>query len=366
MKLVIQNTARVWGGNEKMLATLAKGLSERGHSVIISCARGLVSERLEAMGLRTRQFRPRGSLDPASGLSFAWWLRRQRPDALLITSWRSISWGSFAGRVAGVRRTVLRQGIVRAAPRRGMKRYATRHWIDDVITNAPEIRERWIETAPEFQSERVHVVLNAVTPIAHRRGELRERLRQELGLSDEMILIGTAGILTRRKGFDLVLKAIASRLDPRIHLAIIGDGPHRRELEALSRELRLTAGTHFLGKRAVAAEAIAGLDVFVLSSHNEGMANVMLEAMAAGVPVIASEISGVQTAIGAAEGRSAAGWTFSPGSAESLAAMIGEMAELIRSQSAMLDARTTEALDRITTRFSLDRMLDENEKILFG
>ena len=85
MKLVIQNSAHVWGGNEKMLATVAAGLSRRGHDVVVSCAHGVVRDRLAEMGLRVTRFRPRGAIDPVSGLSFAAWLAIERPDALLLT-----------------------------------------------------------------------------------------------------------------------------------------------------------------------------------------------------------------------------------------------------------------------------------------
>ena len=349
-----------------MLATLATGLAGRGHHVVISCARSVVSERLKDMGLRTSFFRPRGAFDPVSGLSFAMWLRMERPDALLLTSWNAISWASLAGRIAGVPRTVLRQGILRSAPDRGIRRHAIHEWIDAVITNAPEIKEQWTATAPSFPAERVHVVLNAVTPLAHRRGELRTRLRDELGLPHDVILVGVAGIVARRKGFDLVMKAIASNGDGRVHLAVIGDGPHRDELESLSRELGLSDTVHFLGRRETAAEAIAGLDVFVLSSHNEGMANVMLEAMAGGVPVIAARISGVDTAIGSGESGIPAGWTFAAGDSESLAIVLDEVVQLVRRESSDVSLRTEEALARIKTSFSLERMLDESERILFG
>ena len=366
MKLVIQNTSHVWGGNEKSLATLAHGLVARGHDVVISCARGVVSSRLKEMGIRTTHFRPRGSFDPVSGISFALWLRRERPDALLITSWNSLSWTSLSARAAGIRKTVLRQGIVRSAPASGLRRHAVHKWIDDIITNAPEIRQRWLETAPGFPADRVHVVLNAVTPVAHRRGELRASLRRELGLPDQVLLVGVAGIVARRKGFDIVLRAIAANDDPHVQLAIIGDGPQRGELESLARDLAVSGRVHFLGRRETAAEAIAGLDVFVLSSHNEGMANVMLEAMAAGVPVIAAEISGVDTALGAGQNDARAGWTFSAGDPQSLAATLAGVVELIRSGSREVNVRADEALTRIRTSFSLDRMIDESERILFG
>ena len=106
--------------------------------------------------------------------------------------------------------------------------------------------------------------------------------------------------------------------------------------------------------------------MFVLSSHNEGMANVMLEAMSAGVPVVASDVSGVRTAIGSTDERSEAGWIFDAGSDESLARCLGVVANLVRSGADAVRERVDEARYRINTWFTLDRMLDETERILFA
>ena len=75
MKLVIQNTSHVWGGNEKWLALLAEGLIARGHEVIVSCAMGAVHAELASRSIPTSPFRPRGAIDFVSGLAFAAWLR---------------------------------------------------------------------------------------------------------------------------------------------------------------------------------------------------------------------------------------------------------------------------------------------------
>jgi glycosyltransferase involved in cell wall biosynthesis len=365
MKLVIQNMARVWGGNEKSLVTLGEGLMMRGHEVIVSCPVGPVRDRAAARGLAITSFRPRGSLDPVSGASFGVWLAAQRPDALLITSWHSISWASFGARAARVPRVVLRQGIVRRAPSRGVRAHALRHWVDEVITNAPEIRDVWLDSLPSFSPDRVHVVLNAVAPLSVDRKILRERLRAEIGASDGTLLIGAAGIVTRRKNFELLLDAFAAAKPSDTRIVIIGDGPHRPELERLARELNIDASVHFVGHRDSAAEAIAGLDAFVLSSRNEGMANVMLEAMASGVPVIASDISGVRTAIGQSNERPPAGWIFPPDDTGRLAEVIAEVTVATRAGGESISARTREASWRIENWFSLERMLDRSERILF-
>jgi len=318
------------------------------------------------MGIRVSHFRPRGSVDFVSAASFAVWLRSERPDAVLITSWHSIPWAAFASRIAGVPRVLLRQGIVRRAPSRGVRAHALRRWIDDVITNAPEIRDVWIESNPSFPSERVHVVLNAVASQAAERARLRTSLRAELGVGDGVLLLGAAGILSRRKNFELLITAFAkTRLDD-VQLALIGDGTHRVELERLVAELGLADRVYFLGALVHAADAIGGLDLFVLSSTNEGMANVMLEAMASCTPVIASDISGVRTAIGVHGERPAAGWIFPADDGAALAATLVEVTGAIRHDPESVRSRTSEALWRIENWFAEGRMLDDSERILFS
>ena len=365
MKLVIQSSAHVWGGSEKFLLMLASGLKQRGHEVVIACAAGPLRERAIESGLRVSSFRPRGSIDFVSGLSFAAWLRTERPDALLIGSWHSITWASFCGRLTQVSRIALRQGIVRRAPSLGTRAYALRHWVDDVITNAPEIKKVWLESLPSFPEDHVHVVLNAVIPKAWERAAARHKLAAEVGVSPDVTLVGGAGIVTKRKNFDLLIRAFARIRPDSTRVVVIGDGPHLPELRKLAVDLGVESQVFFTGPRANAAEAIAGLDLFVLSSRNEGMANVMLEAMAAGTPVIASDISGVRTAIGVTPQRPPAGWIFPADDEARLASLLADVIADIRDGGQAGTAMVTEALWRAEHWFSLERMLDECERILF-
>jgi glycosyltransferase involved in cell wall biosynthesis len=366
MKLVIQNMSHVWGGNEKWLSIVATGLGARGHDVVVSCPSGAVRTRLDDLGLRTTGFRPRGVIDPVSGISFALWLRAERPDAVLLTSWHSVAWATLAARMAGARKVVLRQGIVREFPRHGARAVALRRGIDDVIVNSTEIRDAWQRSAPGETRGKVHVVLNAISSRRSERQELREKLRGELGAPDEALLIGAAGHLFKRKGFDLLLRAFANAAVKNSRLAIVGDGDYRKELAHLGNSLGISDRTHWLGQRPDGPDIIAALDAFVLSSHNEGMANVMLEAMAGGTPVIAFGVSGVRQAIGATPDRPAGGWIVPAGDEAGLSKAIRDVCDDIRTGSAAIRARADEAHWRIENWFGADRMLDECEAILFG
>jgi glycosyltransferase involved in cell wall biosynthesis len=366
MKLVIHNAARVWGGNEKWLLTLAAGLAARGHDVVVSCRRGgEVARRIEAAGIRTVHVRPGGGVDLPRAVRFARWLRRERPDALLLTSWRGGAWGAWAARRAGVRRVVVRLGIVRT-PGRWDQALPFRRWVDGLIVNAPEIAEAWARHAAWYPRSRIHVVLNGIRTDAVDRHAAALRLRGELGAGAGTMLIGAAGHVTHRKGFDVLLDAFARAGLADARVVAVGDGPELDALRRRAAEQGIAERVHWLGRRDDAASLLAGCGVFVLPSRNEGMANVMLEAMAAGTPVIASDISGVRTAVAAEGGARPAGWIVPPDDPDALAAALREVAALLRDDPAAVRARADEALRRVRDRFGVERMVAEAEAVLFG
>ncbi|NOU06670.1 MAG: glycosyltransferase [Hyphomicrobiaceae bacterium] len=134
--------------------------------------------------------------------------------------------------------------------------------------------------------------------------------RKRLGLSSDLLLIGTTGRLVPVKGQSVLLEAFAllrrnsRRLDGRdVGLVIIGDGPERRALEATARDLGVAHVTHFLGLRADVPDILPALDVFCLPSFNEGLPRSLLEAQAAGVPVVSSDVGGCKHAVCPMTGR---------------------------------------------------------------
>lgn len=122
----------------------------------------------------------------------------------------------------------------------------------------------------------------------------RDEKRRELGLPADAPLIGSVGRLTEQKAYDLFLKAAAlvqARL-PEAHFLLVGDGPLAADLQAQADRLGLAARVTFTGARRDVEELLPILDVFVNSSHWEGLPTVMLESMAARVPVVATNVSG--------------------------------------------------------------------------
>ena len=128
----------------------------------------------------------------------------------------------------------------------------------------------------------------------------RERMRKELGIPADAFAVGTVGRLTAVKGQRYLLEAAAklSRDIPGLFCILLGDGELREELKAGASDLGIGEHVLFLGWRDDVAAIISVFDVFVLPSLNEGMGRVIVEAMASGKPVVASDVGGIRNLVG--------------------------------------------------------------------
>ena len=147
-----------------------------------------------------------------------------------------------------------------------------------------------ILAAGGISTEKIHVVYSGVDPSRMEVPREAESLRLELGAPGDSFLVGFLGALVHHKAPDVLLRAMP-RLDKRIHLVFAGDGPMRRDLQR-------TAGpwqrrVHFLGFRSDIPRLMRSIDVFVLPSRTEGLGTSVLDAMAAGTPVVGSTGGGI-------------------------------------------------------------------------
>ena len=173
-----------------------------------------------------------------------------------------------------------------ALPRRQIRRALAQ--ADALVAVSAALGERLM--ALGAPAGRVHVLRNGVDTALFRPAD-RDRARRDLGLAGPALI--SVGHLIERKGHDRVIAALA-QLPPDHSLLIVGEGPERARLVALAARLGVSARVSFLGTRphAEMAGLYSAADVLVLASSREGWANVLLEAMACGTPVVASPIPG--------------------------------------------------------------------------
>lgn len=116
--------------------------------------------------------------------------------------------------------------------------------------------------------------------------------RDEMGLCAEDIMVISAGDLIERKNYQTAIKAIAFAQNPHLHFFICGRGPLKSKLESLAKELGVKDRVHFLGFRTDVKELLWASDIFLFTTYQEGLSRSLLEAMATGLPCIASNIRG--------------------------------------------------------------------------
>jgi sugar transferase (PEP-CTERM/EpsH1 system associated) len=151
---------------------------------------------------------------------------------------------------------------------------------------------RWLVEEVRVPARKVRTIYNGVDAERFAPGN-RTVARQALGIPPDWAVAGTVGRLDPVKDQAGLIHAFAQVASiGKGALVIAGDGPSRRQLEAVIGELRLGERVRLLGERDDVASILRALDVFVLPSIGEGISNAILEAMATGLPVIATRVGG--------------------------------------------------------------------------
>lgn len=213
------------------------------------------------------------------------------------------------------------------------------------VSNA--VRNEIRACLPSWPAERIETLYNRIDIAAVQAEQVcRDDARAHLGLPQDAWVVGNVGRLHPDKDQATLIRGFAQAL-PQLPagslLAIMGSGRLESSLKALAAELGVSASVRFLGQVAQGRRYFKAFDVFALTSDHEPFGMVLLEAMAAGVPVICSDCGGGREVVGESE------WLFALGSAQALGQRLVRMAiERPQSQSDFVEALH----DRIVNMFS--------------
>jgi glycosyltransferase involved in cell wall biosynthesis len=221
---------------------------------------------------------------------------------------------------------------------------------DAVVAVSAPLRERLL--ASGVPGARLHLIRNAWSPGPEPRD--RASARHELDVPREGALVGWIGRLSTEKGADVLLRALAAMGESDVRASIIGDGPDRRNLEQLALALGVAARVRFHGGVPDAGRMMRAFDVFVLSSRTEGTPIVLFEAMAAGVPVVATRVGGVPDVVSDQE-------ALLVGSEDPVA--LGSAIAAALQEERQAAARADAARSVLHGRFAVGAWLDEYERL---
>ncbi|HWP64750.1 MAG TPA: glycosyltransferase [Candidatus Limnocylindria bacterium] len=221
-------------------------------------------------------------------------LRRDGVSVVHGYQWRPALIGALAARLAGVplvvagKRSLTGRTVSERLAWRAIARLS-----DTVVVNAEALR---VQGEQLGMHARWAVLRNGVDVARFAVVETREAARLRLGLEPSRSVVGTIGRLEPRKGYEVLLAAmqlVAARTNGTCpQVLLVGDGPLRDALERRTDEIGLGHVVRFTGNLSDVRPALAAMDVFVLPSHEEGMSNALLEAMAAERAVVATAVGG--------------------------------------------------------------------------
>jgi glycosyltransferase involved in cell wall biosynthesis len=172
------------------------------------------------------------------------------------------------------------------------------HWVNGFIAVSNDVEAGILKTIGPVQ-ERITIISNGVDTRRYHAPADRSATRCTLGFAEDTILYTVVGTLKEQKGHRYLIEAFGPLISatPHLHLLIVGDGELRGSLESQVRAAGIEGNVHFLGNRNDVPAILAASDVFVLPSLWEGLPMALIEAMASGLPVIATAVSGSQQVV---------------------------------------------------------------------
>ena len=313
------------GGAETQLVRIGISLHRRGWKVgILSLFPGSdFDEELQAEGIPhvscepLRMPKDRPLIPLRITLRLIRQLRTWKPSTLICFSYHADIIGRVCGRLAGVPVIIgsLRTAFVKTSLREKVYR-VTEPLIDLTVSNS-QAGINYMVSRKVLTPRKTLVIPNGMFTSDYPSPVPREEVRANLGVPPEAFLWLAVGTLNPAKDYPTMLEAATRCVaaDPRFHLIIAGGGEAIDTLRADAESRGLGKVVRFLGKRTDVARLLKAADAFVLSSAWEGLPNAVMEALASGLPVVATDVGGVRDLI--EPGRS--GWIVPPRDPEALA-----------------------------------------------
>ncbi|MBB4661659.1 glycosyltransferase [Conexibacter arvalis] len=357
MRIVLTSPAMGVGGAERVVALLVAELAARGHEVALIAPPGMRDAEIAAvphlrLPLTDEGRGPRGAAQATWELARA--IRRLAPDVVHAQNVKSGAAAAIAARLArpdapppvlATFHGVLPDEYRTAARLLRLPRH--------VACVSSDLRDQI--TAAGLAAERTSVIRNAVDVVPPLTAARRAALDEELGLPAEAPVVAIVGRLVPQKAHGRFLAAarLVLQREPSTRFLVVGDGPLRERLERQVKADGLTGRVLMLGARDDARDLIARADLVVFSSEWEGLSIAALESLAAGTPVVSTDVQGMRELLAGG-----AGAIVALDDGRALGERVGELLAAPDERAAM----GREGVALIAREFSLDGMVSAYEE----
>ena len=347
LKILHVDPERAWGGGENQVMGLLSYLVSRGHENHLLCdPEGYLLREARKKGISVFPLRVRNEIDLRPVPSLRRRLRAQRYDIIHFHTKRAHALSLWLGRRDPRTKSVVTRRMDYPVSRNWHTRYLYNRRVDGVVAISKKIAELLVEGG--VQRENIRVIHSGIDPAPFRNGR---------GLRSRSVppVIGTVAVLEERKGHRFLLEAAAllRQRGRQLQVHFAGEGSRKNELKALAVKLGLGNEVVFCGFTADIPSFLATIDVFVLPSLYEGLGVAAIEAMAAGKPVIATQVGGLPELV--EDG--VTGFLVPPGDPEALASSISRLL----SREGLMEQIGRNAWERVQRHFTMEQMAKKNE-----
>jgi sugar transferase (PEP-CTERM/EpsH1 system associated) len=333
------------------------------HAICCVASSGAMANRIEKP-VEIYSLGKGGKKDYLLSLRMAWVIKNVRPDIVHTRNWGTID-GVIASRLAGVKRIIHGEHGRDAGDPEGMnsRRNRLRRTLHPLISRFVAVSadlKNWLIDIVGIPEAKTMQIINGVDTFRFRPAKDKSQAKVSLGLDPHAFVIGTVGRLDPVKDHKTLLHAFALMTENKSHnagkyLVIAGPGPEEQNLKKFAEELGIAGDVNFLGERKDISHVLRAMDVYVLPSIAEGISNTVLEAMATGLPVIATKVGGNPELIEDNNN----GFLFGPGDAKGLEKILS----LYFSGTPLAKAHGDNGRARAEKLFSLSNMTADYETL---
>jgi glycosyltransferase involved in cell wall biosynthesis len=282
------------GGTERLVLDLASRLNDVCPTAVCCLDdEGAWASELTAAGIAVTALHRASGFRPSISCGVARAARAHRATVVHAHHYSPFVYGALARFCGSQARVVFTEhGRLSDAGPSLKRRQANRvlaRFSDATFTVSDNVRQHLVGEG--FSPRNVGVIYNGIDVGTLPDADMRAGARRELGAAEDTCIVGTIARLDPVKDLGVLVRAIGGMHDSTV-LVVVGDGPEREALEALARQLGIAHRIRFLGYRSDARRWLAGCDVYANSSVSEGVSLTILEAMAAGLPVVATSVGG--------------------------------------------------------------------------
>lgn len=291
------------GGLQRVVATICRAINRDEFDVEVLCLRdlGCFTKDIVDLGIPVTLIKqPKDGTDYFSFLKVAQFLMSKRPDVLHTHNTQPLLDGTLAALMTG-RCRIIHTDHARSFPDK--KKYMIAEKIaSHFVYKMVGVSEHTSKNLVQYENisvKKIVTIPNGIDPFPFQKKIDCDIKRKELEITKDKFVIGTCVRLSEQKGLTYLLNAMPNILSqvPQAHLVIAGTGPLESSLRDETKKLGITNNVTFLGHRDDTTELLQIFDVYVLPSLWEGLPMILLEAMAAKCPIIATNVGGVGNAL---------------------------------------------------------------------